>query len=196
MTLPATDAAPAAPMPRRPARPSGGLTFRDPGEEPWSSLPPAGTGEEPTTDLDDQPAASPSGSEWTPDESDEDDESARSSSRASSADSSARPFTQKAQKAAARTAVKVASGVAHQYLARDEAAQAVGLYLADDDDAEAIGDPLARIVARHSGDSGAMANPDVADGIAAMLGMAGFISKQIAKGPQMAAHRAERGQVQ
>ena len=202
MTLQAeAAAAPAAPMPRRPSRPTGGLTFRDPGDEPWSSLPPTGAGEgtspAPTTTpvLDDQLAGSPSDSEWMSGGLDEDDESAPRSSAASSADpASAKPFSQKAQTAAARTAVRMASSMAHTYLAKDEAAQIVGLYLADDDDAEAIGDPLARIAARHSGVG--PVNEDVADGIAAMVGVAAFITKQVAKGQQAAAIRAERGQVQ
>lgn len=178
-----------------PRRPSGGLTFRPPGDEltdTWAGEPTrttetsTGEGARP---LDELAAGSPSaGSEWSSDESS--DESDPRSSGTSSADpASVRPLTQKAQRAAARQAVKIAGSMAHQWLARDAAAQAVGLYLVDDETAEQIGDPLARIAARHAGPAGAVANPDVADGIAAMLGVAKFVSVTIEKSSEAAALR-------
>lgn len=186
-------AADGAPMTRRP---SGGMTFRAPEEVPaatWAEGPTRTTatsaGEETTPALDDLGDASPSASEWQIDESAADDESDRTSSRSGSGDD-VRPLSKKAQQAAARTAVKVASGMAHTYLARTDEARRVGMFLADDDDAAAIGDPLVRILGRHAGSSGAVANPDVADGIAAMLGVAGFVAKQIDKQRQIAEHQA------
>lgn len=191
-SAPAVDDQLAAPAPRRP---SGGLTFRGPEDEPptWAeqmlSAPVPGEG---TSPLDDPLAGSPSDSAWSSAESDEDDESDPTSSQTSSADpASVRPLTQRAQRAAARQAVKIAGSMAHQYLARDEAARAVGLYLIDDETAGQIGDPLARIAARHGGSAGAVANPDVADGIAAMLGVAKFVSVTIEKSSQAAALRMQ-----
>ena len=87
--------------------------------------------------------------------------------------------------------MKIAGSMAHQYLARDDASRAVGLYLVDDETAEQIGDPLSRIAARHAGPMGAAANPDVADGIAAMLGVAKFVSITIEKSSQAAAYRMQ-----
>ena len=166
-----------------PRRPTGLLTFRGPEDDQpdtWAGEPTRTTETSTGEDLDDPLAGSPSASGWSSDESAEDDESAPSSSKASSADpASARPLTKKAQQLAARQAVKIAGSMAHQYLARDEAAQAVGLFLVDDESAEQIGDPLARIMARRVPADGAMANPDVADGIFAMLGVANFVRKTI-----------------
>ncbi|MFP5372385.1 MAG: hypothetical protein ACLGI3_16780 [Actinomycetes bacterium] len=85
------------------------------------------------------------------------------------------------QTAAARQAVLVASGMAHRFATTSEAQLMVGLYLADEEDAERIGDPLARIAGRRVKDSAAIANPDAADAISAMLGLAGYVSKQIVK---------------
>jgi hypothetical protein len=194
---------PSAPPVNGSPRPRGGLTFRAPAVEDespatWAGEPTrttetstTGPLEETTPGPADPLDGSPSDSEWSSTAADEDDESDPRSSRASSADGAAvRPLTKRAQQLAARQAVVIASGVAHQFLARTEEAQAVGLYLADEDDAERIGDPLARIVGRRAGSAGAVANPDVADGISAMLGMAGFIAKQISKTQQIAQHRA------
>jgi hypothetical protein len=175
-----------APSPRRPLGP---LTFRSPDDEgttPWDEKSPA-TGEGSPLDP---PAGSPSVSDESSAPQYEDDESDPRSSRASSADpASVRPLTAKAQAAAARQAVKIAGSMAHQYLARDEAAKAVGLFLVDDETAEQIGDPLARIMARHAPIDGGIANPDVADGIAAMLGVANFVSKTVIASSQAAALR-------
>lgn len=189
---PTLDEAPhAAPSPRRP---SGPLTFRGPGEDdetptPWTEAEHMGEG---TTSPLDPLGSSPSASGASSDELDEDDESGPRSSRTSSGDSaSVRPLTKAAQRAAARQAVKIAGSMVHQYGCRDEHDRAAGLFLVDDESAEQIGDPLARIMARHAPVDGAMANPDVADGIAAMLGFANLIRKQIEAGSHAAAMRAE-----
>ncbi len=191
MTSPTLDEAlHVAPSPRRP---SGGLTFRAPQDSPtsWPTDSQPATGEGSPDPLD-QLGGSPSASGARLDESAADHDSDPTSSPASSADpASVRPLTQKAQQAAARQAVKIAGSMAHQYLARDEAAQAVGLFLVDDESAEQIGDPLARIMARHAPVDGALANPDVADGIAAMLGVANFVRKQIEASSHAAAMRVE-----
>jgi hypothetical protein len=188
MSSPApVNGAPAS-RPSSPWRPTGGLTFRAPEADETTSTTGAPAGEETAPSLDDLPAGSPSDSEWSSADP-EDDENDPRSSKGSSGSESVRPLSARAQKAAARQAVKIAGSMAHQYLARDAAAQAVGLYLVDDETAEQIGDPLARIAARHAGPTGAIANPDVADGIAAMLGVAKFVSITIEKGSQAAALR-------
>jgi hypothetical protein len=190
MTSPA--APPVASPLSGPPRPRGGLTFRAPEEEEettWTTLDQlAGEGTSPSDPL----ADSPSDSEWTSaeDEDESSDESGPTSSRGSSADS-VRPMSARAQRAAARQAVKIAGAMAHQYLAHDEAAKAVGLYLVDDETAAQIGDPLARIAARHAGPTGAIANPDVADGIAALLGVAKFVSITVERSSAAAAQRAQ-----
>jgi hypothetical protein len=79
-----------------------------------------------------------------------------------------------------RNGVIIASHQAHTYLGQRTQGRAdVQLYLADQQDAEAIGDPLARIAERRDG-VGAM-SPDTADLMAAMMGLAGYASKQIQK---------------
>lgn len=183
MSVPTVEGAPpgVAPAPS-PRRPLGGLTFRHPAEDELSTTiqtedGPEWTGEgSPSDQLDD----SPSVSAWPTDESDADDESAPTSSRGSSADA-VRPLGKAMQTAAARQAVLVASGMAHRFATTSEAQLMVGLYLADEEDAERIGDPLARIAGRRVKDSAAIANPDAADAISAMLGLAGYVSKQIVK---------------
>lgn len=176
----------AAPSPRRP--PTGPLTFRSPeSSSEWTTTDPEMGEGSPLDPL----AGSPSVSDESSEQHDH-DESDPTSSRTSSADpASARPLSKKAQQLAARQAVKIAGSVAHQYLARDEAAQAAGLFLVDDESAEQIGDPIARIMARRAPVDGAIANPDVADGIAAMLGVANFVSKQITANSHAAAIRAQ-----
>lgn len=190
MTSPASPLLDDAPLPPSPRRPAGPLTFRSPEPETWLEQETAATAGEGTAPLD-PPAGSPSASDEPSAWSGEDDESGPSSSRGSSADpASVKPLTARAQRAAARQAVKVAGSMAHTMLARDEAAQAVGLFLVDDETAAQIGDPLARIVARRAPLDGAVANPDVADGIAAMLGVANFVSKQIVASSEAARLRA------
>jgi hypothetical protein len=77
-----------------------------------------------------------------------------------------------------RNGVIIASHQAHTYLGRRTQGMAeVQLYLADEQDAESIGDPLSRIAARRDG-VGEM-SPDTQDLLAAMMGLAGYASKQI-----------------
>lgn len=79
-----------------------------------------------------------------------------------------------------RNGVIIASHQAHSYLGRRTQGQAeVQLFLADEQDAAGIGDPLARIAERRDG-VGQM-SPDTADLMAAMMGLAGYASKQIQK---------------
>jgi hypothetical protein len=179
----------APPSPPR-QRGSLGLTWRQPTTEEaagdWPTpeqLSAATAGEATLPDLGD---GSPS--EDAPSHAPSDhDESDRPSSPASSGRRAS--LGQKAQTAAARQAVKIAGSMAHQYLARDDAAKAAGLYLVDDESAAEIGDPLARLAARHAPMGGEI-NEDVADGIAAMMGVAHFVSKQIERSAEAAAHRA------
>jgi hypothetical protein len=192
MTSPS--APPESPSNGRP-RLSGGLLFRSPEPTTVDDLTQTPTWEEAgegSPDPLDLLGGSPSASASSSDASDEDDESDPRSSGTSSADpASVKALSTKAQKLAARQAVKIAGGMAHQYLARDEAAQAAGLFLVDDESAEQIADPLARIMARHAPVDGAMTNPDVADGIAAMLGVANFVRKQIEASSHAAALRVQ-----
>lgn len=169
------DVAPPGVAPPSPRQPLGGLTFRGP-EETW-------TEEETTAGEEESPndplAGSPSAPEWSSDESAEDDDSGRSSSSTSSGEAPP-ALSKKMQRLAARQAVLVASGMVHRVAVRSEEQARAGMYLADEEDAERIADPLARIAGRRVGSSGAMANPDVADLMASMMGVAGYVSKQIA----------------
>lgn len=168
--------------------PLGSLLFRQPAP---SDLIPSPTPSPDTTagesSSPDPAAGSPSGSDELNELFDLDLDSDPTSSPESSGRRSAAaasPLGKKAAQDTARKAVIIGSAMAHTALAKTEAQKAVGLYLADEDDASAIGDPLASIAGRRAGAAGAAANPDVADAISAMLGMAGFISKQIVKGQQ------------
>jgi hypothetical protein len=78
-----------------------------------------------------------------------------------------------------RNGVIIASHQAHTYLARTAGQLEAGLYMADEDDAERIADPLARIAQRREGIG--QVSPDTADLMAAMMGLAGYATKQIQK---------------
>ena len=88
-------------------------------------------------------------------------------------------FASEENKKLARNAVLIGSYRAHQMLARTQGQIRAGLYLADDEDAEHMGDPLANIAARHTGISSD--NPDVNDGIAALIGFANYVAKQFTR---------------
>lgn len=186
-TVPALDAEqPSPPDDLIPPRPSGPLTF-DPN-----------LSDDPTPSPSDLPADdSPSPNDEPSDAYDEPSDAPPTSSTGSSAGSA---LSKRALRDAAREAVLAAGGIAHQVLARDELQADAGLWLADTDDAEAIGDPVANVVHRHGG-LGAAGNPDLADAIAALIGLALYASKQIARWHQIraarqnaAAHVAAAGQ--
>jgi hypothetical protein len=121
---------------------------------------------------------SPSASEW-PSDGSEPESDDPTSSPSTSADPGASVLSKKALKATFRQGVLIGSGVAHRVAARTEGQQRVGLYLADQEDAEAIADPLASIASRRGGIVGKV-SPDTADFIQSLMGVAGFMSKQIA----------------
>ena len=148
---------------------SAGLMFRQP--SPESTTSPSDLPE--TEDLQSDPWSSPS---QTTDSAGEPDLSpAQTSSRASSAE----PVLSKAAiRDAARHVVIGVGETLHEALARDEVDQQVGLWLTTEGDAENIGDPLARIVARRD-PLGAAGNPDVADALAAAVGLAVFGYRQL-----------------
>jgi hypothetical protein len=76
-----------------------------------------------------------------------------------------------------RAALVSVTGLAHQRLARDEYDQAVALYVADDQDAEEISKPASSLIARRMGPG--IMSPDIADGIALGIAVAGYVSKQV-----------------
>lgn len=78
-----------------------------------------------------------------------------------------------------RNGIIIATDQAHRLLAKTEGQLQTRLYAADDDDAAMIGDPLARIAARREGLG--EVSPDTADLLAAMMGLAGYATKQIQK---------------
>ena len=155
------------PTPSSQPRPVGGIAFATPKEEeetttPWSSGVEDGSpslGAEPLDALQDAPS-----------------DDRRTSSKASSGSA----LSKRALRDAVRQGVLMAGSVAHQLLPRDQVEREVGLYLADEDDAEAIGDPLASIANRRGG-LGAAANHEVTDAIAALIGLALYIAKQLAR---------------
>jgi hypothetical protein len=159
---------------------SAGLTFSglhpSPSDETIpspSTSPEQLPGEESPSPLDELTDPSPSVSDELPDEQADPDESAPTGSRSGSR--AARRAVEQAQQAAARKAVRMSATMLHARLARDEAAQAAGVFLMDDDTAAGIADPLARIAARHMPADNALANPDVTDGISAMMGLADYV---------------------
>jgi hypothetical protein len=156
-------------IPPTPTRPTGPLAFAEPTVDPSPSQPEADSSSEDDTTSDEDPAA-PSPSRPT-------------SSTASSGNSS--PFAKPKIREATRRAVIALGDLAHDRLARDRAAQQAELWRADDDDAENIGDPLAEAAHRHMGELGEFNNPDVGDLIAAGIGIAVYLFKQLDKARTM-----------
>jgi hypothetical protein len=107
------------------------------------------------------------------------------SSRTSSADPGAplKPLGKAALKATTAQAILIGSAMAHRVAVRSEGQRLVGLYVADEDDADNIAGPLASIMQRHGGVGGAM-NPDTNDALQAVMGLAGYVSKQVVKASQ------------
>lgn len=106
------------------------------------------------------------------------------SSRASS------PGDTKVIKQAAQSVVLIASNAAHEFGARDEYAQAAGLYLADEQDIDGISGPVASLAGRRMGGGLGGDNPDVGDLLAMAIALAGYATKQVAKA--IAIRRARR----
>jgi hypothetical protein len=107
------------------------------------------------------------------------------SSRTSSAEPGAplKPLGKAALKATTAQAILIGSAMAHRVAVRSEGQRLVGLYVADEDDADNIAGPLASIMQRHGGVGGAM-NPDTNDALQAVMGLAGYVSKQVVKASQ------------
>lgn len=77
------------------------------------------------------------------------------------------------------TAIDVATGIAHEFLARDELAKSVQLWIADEQDRDGISAPTASILARRGVMEGATS--DVADVIQLGIALGGYAFKQLAK---------------
>lgn len=80
----------------------------------------------------------------------------------------------------ARNAVLVASKFVHDRLARTEEERAADVWIAEQRDQAQIGDPLASIAARHGAPASAV-SPDVAELIAAGIGLVAYFAKNAAK---------------
>jgi len=86
-----------------------------------------------------------------------------------------------------RAAVMIGTGMAHTVAAKTEAQQRIGLYLADADDAANIADPLADIAYRRGDVVGGKLSPDANDFLRSLMGVAGYLAKQINKIGQLRA---------
>jgi hypothetical protein len=166
------------PLPSQRSRPSLGLFFQNSEESPseWTEEPLEQAGEASSPLGDGSPSASASPSDEEPGWSDE----APSSSPSASDPASKKPLSNKALKPMFRQGVQIGSGMAYRFAARTAGQQQVGLYLADDEDAANIADPLASIAARREGIAGKV-SPDTADFISSMMGVAGYLSKQMVR---------------
>jgi hypothetical protein len=148
----------------------------------FGSLPGTEEETEPTTGepLSDGPGSA-SEIDWESVELDESDPDSdpTSSSASSRADKPAALLSQAQMRATARQAVKIGSGMAHTVAAKTEAQKAVGLYIADDEDAANIGNPLADIMHRRGDVIGGKLSPDANDFLKSLMGVAGYLTKQI-----------------
>lgn len=96
------------------------------------------------------------------------------SSRGSSAE---RALSKASIRRAGASTLTGAGKLAHRYLT-DQAGQQVGLYLVTKDEASAIAHPLVRIAMRHGLLDGAV-NPDLADALDALFGIADYAGRQV-----------------
>ena len=164
-SLPAQSPSSAGPqsLPQTQTKPRGALLFAQPEQEM-----------NPYDQQDGSPSLDGATRAELPDPIEDDRSSSPGSSTRAPAGSA------KVLREAVRSGVGMAGGFAHQLLARDQAAVDVGLYLVDADDAEAIGDPLAAIAQRRGG-IGVAGNPDLADAIACLIGLALYATKQFVR---------------
>lgn len=120
--------------------------------------------------------------DWTSDGyADPSDAEPRTSTGSPAGDRPAQLLSRSQMRQTAETAVKMGAGMAHTVAAKSEAQQAVGLYLADDDDAKAIGHPLADIMHRRGDIVGGKLSPDANDFLRSLMGVAGYVTKQVQK---------------
>jgi len=164
-------------------------------EETTEHLPPS----EPASSTETELAAAEDGPAWDsagdPPSSEHDPSDEGTSSTGSRAGSPGVKLGKAAARATAAKGVIIGSGMLHRMATRAETIQReAGLFLADAEDAEAIGNPLGDIIARRGGVAGKALSPDHADALSAVMGLAGYASKQIALQMQIAQHeRAQAG---
>jgi hypothetical protein len=79
----------------------------------------------------------------------------------------------------------------HTVAAKSEAQRAVGLYLADEDDAANIGNPLGDLMHRRGDVVGGKLSPEANDFLRALMGVAGYLTKQVQKVGAIRQHEAQ-----
>jgi len=171
------DEQPSSTAPSLPPRPSPkrGLFFSSSStEEPESPSPLESTS---TEQLDDGSGSGPD--EWSEPSPDLDEDTSSRGSTPGGKPLS--PLTKAALRATIAQGVIIGSGMAHRIAARTEGQQAVGLYVADTEDADNIAGPLASIAHRRGGIAGGAISPDTNDAIQMLMGLAGYVSKQVGK---------------
>lgn len=186
---PALDVSSQLPSPR--PTPPAALFFQP--QQPPPLAPPLPVGE-PSSPL---PSPSPEdGAGWAsdPEPSDVDpsspDDEPTTSTGSRDGDRSAFRVGKAAARATGAKAVLIGSGMLHRLATKAESLEREnGLYLADEEDAAAIGHPLADIASRRAGVAGKAMSADATDAVSAALGLAGFMSKQIALQLAIAQHK-------
>lgn len=93
---------------------------------------------------------------------------------------------------AARKGLQGASQVANDNLAKDQLEVDAALYVMSEEQAKMIGDPVADIAARRMSAAGVGGNPDVADGLMAIVGFAVYCADQFALRGQIKRERRRR----
>lgn len=176
------------PRPSSSPRPFGWAT---PEEEEEESLSPAGESLE-----DDDPSPGAAGSP-----SDEEDgwtDRAPTSSPASSGElRPPTPLLSKTQmRETARTAVRIGGGMAHTVGARTEEAKDAGLWLTDAEDERNIGHPLADYFHSKGDLINGKLSPEANYALQGLMGIAGYLTKQVTKVAQIREDHAARGAVQ
>jgi hypothetical protein len=160
-----------------PGRRTAGVGFRNPNPNPTGTTT-RSMSPEPGSPLDFDPV---------------DDASADPGSTPSSEPTTPVKFDTAALAEITRKAVLTGSLYVHQLLARTPEEEAIDLWIASERDQRQIGDPLASIGKRHSG--AAAVTPDLADAIAAGIGLVAYLSRNIATAWQMRRARRKLAQL-
>lgn len=161
-----------------PSRNPFGLGFRPakPGDLPSNDLPSPSTSPE---SIEREALASDSGDDWDAANYPESpDDTPSQGSTPAFEPVAVDIFTEDELRVFARGGVAVAGEKAHDLFANTHGQQTVGLYKTDEADQVNIGDPLASIAARRQGIAGKV-NPDTKDLLSALVGVFGYLTKQI-----------------
>lgn len=148
---------------------SGQPEDQEPAESPYPPV----TGEAAAVGSDSEP--------WANEYADPSDVEPPTSTASPAGESVAQLLSKGQLRKTAAEGVKIGTGMVHTVAAKTVEQRRVGLYRADDEDAVAIGHPLADIMYRRGDVVGGKLSPDANDVLRSVMGIAGYLAKQVSK---------------